>query len=281
MNLRSSEIIDPAIEGHYAFFPFVEQLTTQKHYHDFYEIFLVAEGSVYHHINEQAVLLQSGTLVFIRPRDTHHYYRNEDQNCVLINLAFLTSTLRSLLAYLEINEQHLHEPSMPPNVRLSPQDKNTIVAQLKAWGQLLYRDKAESRLALRALLAQLVSKFLGNTTDHFAPDTPQWLIDLYQEMHHKDYVVEGREALMRLSGRTPEYVGRAFKMYLNITPSQFINELRLDYASDLLIHSDISITDICFEVGFGNLSHFHRLFKDRWHTTPLDFRKLKRSTLLP
>ena len=100
-------------------------------------------------------------------------------------------------------------------------------------------------------------------------------------MQKRANFIEGREALLRMANRTPEYVGRSFKQHLGITPSQFINALRLDYATDLLLHTEQSPTDICYEVGFGNVSHFYHLFKDRGHCSPNQYRKQHQRTLIP
>lgn len=45
------------------------------------------------------------------------------------------------------------------------------------------------------------------------------------------------------------------------TLTTYLNELRVGAAAQLLMHSDESILDICFRVGFGNYSNFNRQFK--------------------
>lgn len=54
---------------------------------------------------------------------------------------------------------------------------------------------------------------------------------------------------------------RYFKKITNKTFTQFVNEYRLVHASKLLAEKPISITDICFESGFNNFSHFNKSFK--------------------
>ncbi len=278
MLLKAANTIDTDIEGHYAFFPIVEQLSTRKHRHDFYEIFIVVNGSILHHVNETTVDLSSGTLVLIRPNDAHYFSKHADHNCELINLAFLAATFDALAAYLDLPGRLAPQP---PTVHLSKSEKALLVAQLEQWGRSMYQEKARSRLALRSLLAQVVPFFFLPRYDLHRPDTPTWLRDVCQQMQQPDHLIEGREALMRLANRSPEHVGRAFKTYLNVTPSEFINNLRLDYATDLLLHTDQPVTDICFEVGFGNLSHFYHLFKDRWNCSPKQYRDMYRRSLIP
>ena len=282
MKRLAENIIDSEIEGHYAFFPVVEDISTQEHQHDFFEIFLIADGAILHHINDEDILLQTGSLVFIRPNDAHFFNKHEDQSCELINLAFLEQTFRALVDYLGLDLQNasLLTIALPPCVLLNTPQKNQVAAQLRQWGRYMYRDKGLSRLTLRALLARLLSDFFVARFEDFTGNMPQWLKDLCQEMERTENLAEGRTALLRLANRTPEYVGRAFKTHLGITPSKFINDLRLDYASDLLVHTDIPVIEVCHEVGFGNLSHFYHLFKTRWECSPIQFRKKNKQTLV-
>ncbi|MFT4152750.1 AraC family transcriptional regulator [Parafilimonas sp.] len=54
----------------------------------------------------------------------------------------------------------------------------------------------------------------------------------------------------------------------------FVNEVRLSHACKLLVENQLSITDICFECGFNNLSNFHRRFRDMYNISPLGYRKM-------
>ncbi|MEL6272771.1 MAG: helix-turn-helix transcriptional regulator, partial [Chloroflexota bacterium] len=275
MELRAANIIDSEIEGHYGFFPIVDQISTRRHHHDFFEIFLIAKGTIHHHVNGETTLLSEGHLVFIRPEDAHCFSQHEHQNCELLNIAFLQSTQRDVCAFLDHDTctHVLLQPQLPPTVTVSQQALKSVIRQLEQWGRVLHRDKQRSRLALRGLLANVVSAhFL--TPSHIVDDAiPRWLQTLCHQMEDRENIIEGRDALLRLANRTPEYVGRSFKQHLGITPSRFINDLRLDYAADLLLHTDQTLTEICYATGFGNLSHFYHLFKKRWRCAPNQYRK--------
>jgi transcriptional regulator GlxA family with amidase domain len=53
----------------------------------------------------------------------------------------------------------------------------------------------------------------------------------------------------------------------------FINEMRVGYACKLLIENHLSVTQICFECGFSNLSNFNRTFKRLTSYTPGEYRQ--------
>lgn len=66
---------------------------------------------------------------------------------------------------------------------------------------------------------------------------------------------------------------RYFKKITNKTFTQFVNEYRLVHASKLLAEQPISITEVCFECGFNNFSHFNKSFKAFTGESPSKYRK--------
>jgi len=65
---------------------------------------------------------------------------------------------------------------------------------------------------------------------------------------------------------------RLIKQRTGKTFIDFVNEIRLGYATRWLIESNKSISEICFECGFNNISNFNRAFKKRQGCTPSEFR---------
>ena len=55
---------------------------------------------------------------------------------------------------------------------------------------------------------------------------------------------------------------RYFKKATGKTFTKLVNEYRVVHATKLLSESQMSITDVCFECGFNNFSHFNKLFKE-------------------
>lgn len=65
---------------------------------------------------------------------------------------------------------------------------------------------------------------------------------------------------------------RYYKKVTGKTFTQFVNEFRVVHATKLLAESHSSITDVCFESGFNNFSHFNKLFKKFTGKSPLKYR---------
>ena len=81
------------------------------------------------------------------------------------------------------------------------------------------------------------------------------------------------EDIADLASMTIPSFCRYFKKITNKTFTQFVNETRLVHASKLLAEQPISITEVCFESGFNNFSHFNKKFKAFTGRNPSEYRK--------
>jgi AraC-like DNA-binding protein len=65
---------------------------------------------------------------------------------------------------------------------------------------------------------------------------------------------------------------RLFKQAFQLTPHQYLVHKRLEKAKELLQFSSLSVTDVCFEVGFQSLGSFSSLFHRLTGQSPLSYR---------
>ena len=75
-----------------------------------------------------------------------------------------------------------------------------------------------------------------------------------------------------LAGRSLSSFRRDFLAIYNMPPSQWIRNKRLEKAQELLSSTSMTITDICYTLGFENIAHFSRLFKSQFGSPPSEFR---------
>ncbi len=73
-------------------------------------------------------------------------------------------------------------------------------------------------------------------------------------------------------GLTNKRIVEIFKEEFNITPSEYINNLRINLAKKLILNSNDKIVDIAYRTGFNSLSAFYRIFKDKEKITPAKYR---------
>jgi transcriptional regulator GlxA family with amidase domain len=80
-------------------------------------------------------------------------------------------------------------------------------------------------------------------------------------------------------GMSSRNFNRRFKNATDQTPLQYLQEIRIDMAKDLLQTSNLSINEIAYRVGYKDMGHFAALFKKLLTTTPSQYRATVRGKL--
>lgn len=241
------------------------------HYHNYYELFLIVRNKAQHLVNGKKQLLSEGDLLFIRDFDCHVYMPESGENFDFINLAFKKDILSKLLDYLEdgFDFEKLLKSPMPQTVSLSQRGKARLSEKLS---DLNYGTVREQKLKLKKLLVEVF-------TEYFAEEkgrenvVPPWLESLCEKMKRTENFTRGTERMFELSGKSREHIARSMKKYYGVTPSEYVCELKLSYAANMLKFSNLSVTDICFECGFFNVSWFYEKFRERFGLPPSSYRK--------
>jgi len=99
-----------------------------------------------------------------------------------------------------------------------------------------------------------------------------WLQDNY----HRDIVMTQLAEKFGMSTRT---LNRRFKAALGISPLDFLQEVRINIAKDLLKTTNLSINEIVEKVGYQDTGFFTTLFKKHLATTPIAYRETVRAKL--
>jgi len=268
---REIDIIDPNTEMHYAILSSFQN-TKFPHSHDFFEFFLVIEGTQALNINDYSMTLGPGALVLIRPNDIHS--RRYITPGYHINIAFSATIANALFEYLGSGYpfRNLVRPDSPaPYITLNQSESERIKRRMKELYTISLTDSELQRTKLRTLIFEIFVHYFSKCFQQH-PAAESWFEHLIYEMEKPANLSAGLPALLKISQKSHEYLCRVFKKYMNLTPTQYINDLRLNYAANFLIHSDLPVLDICMMAGYDNLSHFYHLFRKKYQMTPKQFR---------
>jgi len=81
------------------------------------------------------------------------------------------------------------------------------------------------------------------------------------------------EDFARIANRSLATFKREFKTVFAVPPAKWLMEKRLNYAQNLMRSSTLPVSDVAYESGFENQTHFCRVLKDKFGTSPLQYRK--------
>ena len=239
------------------------------HGHDFAEVFWIDAGRGTHRVNGVRVALRAGSLVFIRPSDVHAIEPSANETLRLTNIAFPRETYDHLKRrYLAKFWPGISAGRQPPawqigSVRLGL--LNTLADELA--------QAPRERLHIERFLLNLFVELHSRTEDLPVEDTPDWLLHACREIRKPEHFAHGAERFVRLAGRSREHVARSARQFLGVTPTDYVNRCRMDYAARQLAMSNEDIMEIALDCGIGNLSHFYELFRARFNMPPGAYRR--------
>ena len=163
---------------------------------------------------------------------------------------------------------------MPPTIPLSNSECKKTTNLFQTINYVASDNHLEKRLQCKSILTTLFTKYFSRfSSNDNSNDIPIWLSQTYEQMKSVKNFYTGIPAMVEISGKTYEHLSRCMKKYYNITVTEYINSLRLNYAANLLVNTNYSLTDLYLECGFSNQTYFSTCFKRTYGMTPTAYRK--------
>ena len=129
-----------------------------------------------------------------------------------------------------------------------------------------------SEVAVEVLLVQICDA-LSDLKQINSLQNPIWVDDL-KELLHYDTATLSLNYLSNELNVHPVHISRAAPKYLSMPLGEYIRQQKLKKALPLLLDSSITLTEITYQVGFSDQSHFNRVFKSHFNMNPSYFRKI-------
>lgn len=251
-------------------------LPVTVHTHNYYQFIYCQKGIGRITIGENEYSAVPGRAYLVRPMVSHGITPNDSLRLVEVKFTVegddFNESLEQLPNEFEIDE-HL-------SLRLSLKE---IVKEGLA--QKMYSNEATNS-ALMLFLIRLLRKHgvkaVETPCHSFYFDTPKrrstgddkdvefvQVID-YIEKHLSEPI--SLDDLSSLAHFEKTYLAVRFKEIWGLSPMKYVNWLRIERAKVLLATTDMSVTDIAREVGFGSIHYFSRYFKEKENITPNDYR---------
>ena len=188
--------------------------------------------------------------------------------------ALMRSTVREVIAGLSPRDVD----SAPINAALRVESDVALVALFQSMRTYLSGKQKPPEPLLRLKLKELVMSVLTSGTN-------SELGGYFRRIGNSDSpaITEIMEANFRFNLSLADYARlchrslssfkRAFRAQFQESPGKWLLQKRLDYSAKLLRHSSMNVSEIAFESGFQDVSHFSRVFKERFAVSPLAYRQ--------
>lgn len=252
------------------------------HYHDYYEISFITEGTGKRFVADSLDEFYPGDLVFVSPNIPHTWVVDKEQvttnvrKLEMVYLQFTDATLvKEMLALSEFKNAARALSLSERGIKIIGETLNEASNILL---QMPYADTFNRFILFLELLdvigkskeiIPLASKEYINKS--FNTDNKRIrIIHEYFMNHYRDEI--DLSQIASLVNMAEGSLCRFFKMQAGQTIFEYLNKIKVDFACKLLMNKELSITEVAFDSGFNNLSHFNKQFKQITGFTPKSFR---------
>ena len=254
----------------------VPQDATGMHCHEFTELVIVYEGKGLHAIGDNpAAELVRGN-VFVIPKGVYHEYRQEGIS--LLNIIFETDLLPlPLLDVYAMPYFSMIFKGRAENPEIFKITEEELAEVLALAGKLeieLDEHQPGCQFMATALFMQIIM-YLARTIGGKVENTrsPHIGISRTIEYLHKHFTEKvSIEKLAGNAGLSMSSLLRHFKRINGASPKEYLIELRINYACELLDTTRLSIDEIAFSAGFNDSNYFSREFRKATGATPSKYR---------
>lgn len=278
-----SIFFDPKNSLHWHCHGFPDELA-RWNYHPEYELHLITSSCGSYFVGDYLGRFEAGNLVLVGANLPHAWYSDITGEEVIENrdvvLQFKGEWIEGLMAScpeLRCLESLLGDASR--GVEFHGDDAKYCSRMLIEMEGLDDSDKLIHMLVILCRLAKSRYRLLSSlgydiTTQGAAAEK----VDSVLCYIHKNFNEEIRMSDLASSfGMSPSSFSRFFKQATGNTFVTFLRRIRVSHACRLLIESESSVAEICFLVGFNNLSNFNRYFRSIKGMTPRQYQSSVRS----
>lgn len=256
--------------------------TVRWHFHPEYEIQLITETSGQYFVGDFVGRFAPGNLVFMAPNLPHNWVSElpEGRTVERRNLILQFSTeffCQRILAFPEMR----YLDGLVAEARRGVVFADATGATARPLMEELLTASNGRRLALFLSLLDLLALDGGRrqlASRRFSPDPSSYMSSTINQV--LSYIDQNLASDLResdvadLAGQSVTTFSRYFRKHTGMSFVQHVNTLRIHRACELLVDSGLSVADICFRVGYNNVSNFNRHFLAQKGVPPSRFRAL-------
>lgn len=231
---------------------------TDWHYHENPYFWYVLRGHMKDCNKTAQTLCPSGSLMFNNWQEPH-YSSKHSTHASGFHLEFEKSWLQ---------EQGLSGDLLEGSQSIENPQIHLLFAQL--YHEFLLAD-AYSTVSVEVLLLQICHE-LSRLKNQSSTANPAWIKELKEILHEETDNISLKYLSAQLNVH-PVHISRAAPKYLSMSIGEYIRKQKIKRAIPLLLDHSISLTEISYQAGFSDQSHFNRVFKAYFKMNPSLYRK--------
>lgn len=252
-------------QNHYGFqFEYrVNQLDYPPHIHNAVELVFLTHGSSTAYCDTEAVQLCPGDIFIAFPNQVHSYENSRDIRGFVMILpvkpclaAYSAALTRQVPETSRIAKGTWEHTGIGPLLEQAYRDKDSVLPAV----MLGY---------IQVIFGKLLEVLKLRSSAGGSGDALRSVVDYIGE-HYREPLT--RSQIARAVGYNESYISHLFSGMLHTTLPEYIHTLRLYDAAEMLLQTELPITRIASELGFGSIRNFNRVFQRELGESPRSYR---------
>lgn len=251
------------------------------HLHNCFEINYVKEGHGLYFISNKKYFIMPKDVYIINNIEPHYAWDagNLKMLVILFDSSLLLTGEQDILGYEYLKSFNISNNGYYNRIEVEDEFSDKIIQIISSIENEFIKKDFGYKLLIRSLLFELSaylyrlysSKIKSiDTMDYANIERIKKAINFIKQNYNNQIHIEDIAGTCNMS---PSYFCSVFKKTLGITPIEYLTKVRIQKAIELLSYTDMSITEIAFEVGFNSATNFNISFKKYTGTTPKSYRR--------
>jgi len=256
--------------------------TVRWHFHPEYEVHFVTNTNGRYFVGDFIGEFEPGNLVMTGPNLPHNWVSNIAP-CQTV--PYRSIVLQFTEAFIEATMHAMPELRFIQSALRKSRRGIQFSRDISEAAEPILREMLDAagfgRVRLFLELIHLLCSANGKplTSATYAPDPSGYMSAATNKViaHIREKLTEPFTMgdLAKIAGQTPSAFSRSFRKHTGMAAIQYVSRLRINLACQLLMSAEsMSVTDICYEIGFNNISNFNRQFRAQKGVAPSEFRAL-------
>ena len=252
---------------------------SSPHFHSYYELYYMEEGSCKFFLTDRVYSLQKGDLLLIPPGEYHIAAYDakgvHDRFNVYFDEEKVGASVRAYLPFLQAGCTARH-------FRIFQEKEEEISRFLYRMLELYRMENEFGDLTISYFFPAFLLFLSKNTVSLESGkggDPKETALEnavQYVATHYAENIT--LEDAAKIAGFTPTYFSRKFKQMVGICFRDYLTHIRLKESTRLLRQTKLSVQEIAFRCGFHSSNYFGDTFHQAYGMSPRDYRK-KEETL--
>ena len=231
------------------------------HCHNHFEIEKVVSGKADSVINAQSFSLEKGCAYVMRPADIHSIECLENSTLEIFNISFLENAFSR-----DVVDSFLYNGNVNTCV-LNEEELKKIVALFNVLNdeqEKMHPDKEIIYGCANVIIRLLLQKINVDVIE----DTRDFMTVALRNIGESFRDKLSLEMVAAKAGVTPQYFSKVFHEKMVFTFKQYVTQMRISYARNLIRYGKVSATQACFDCGFNSYSAFVKAFVESTGVLP-------------